>query len=190
MSNAIGNLVTVSGFLYSLFYAITGLAAAWFYRRFILRSPRTSGSSGLMPLAGAGLLLWVAYKGAIGLSATEKEILVGVARARCDHAGRRGQGLQVADLQDQGRGCDDDRADRAHRRRLTEPAADTSMQPLDGQVAIVTGAARGIGAGIAAVLRAEGAAVVLADVDGDAGAAPPPPRSIPPVSTPSRSPPT
>ena len=40
------------------------------------------------------------------------------------------------------------------------------MQPLDGQVAIVTGAARGIGAGIAAVLRAEGAAVVLADVDG------------------------
>jgi hypothetical protein len=25
-----------------------------------------------MPLAGAGLLLWVAYKGAIGLSATEK----------------------------------------------------------------------------------------------------------------------
>jgi 3-oxoacyl-[acyl-carrier protein] reductase len=41
------------------------------------------------------------------------------------------------------------------------------MQPLDGQVAIVTGAARGIGAGIAAVLRAEGAGVVLADVDGD-----------------------
>jgi len=40
------------------------------------------------------------------------------------------------------------------------------MQPLDGQVAIVTGAARGIGAGIASVLRAEGAAVVIADIDG------------------------
>jgi 3-oxoacyl-[acyl-carrier protein] reductase len=45
------------------------------------------------------------------------------------------------------------------------------MERLDGQVAIVTGAARGIGAGIAGVLRAEGAEVVLADVDGDAAAA-------------------
>jgi 3-oxoacyl-[acyl-carrier protein] reductase len=45
------------------------------------------------------------------------------------------------------------------------------MQRLDGQVAIVTGAARGIGAGIAAVLRAEGADVVIADVDGDAAQA-------------------
>lgn len=44
------------------------------------------------------------------------------------------------------------------------------MKRLDGQVAIVTGAARGIGAGIAAVLRAEGADVAVADVDGDAAA--------------------
>jgi 3-oxoacyl-[acyl-carrier protein] reductase len=39
------------------------------------------------------------------------------------------------------------------------------VRPLDGQVAIITGAARGIGAGIAAVLRAEGAALVIADLD-------------------------
>ena len=45
------------------------------------------------------------------------------------------------------------------------------MRRLDGQVAIVTGAARGIGAGIAAVLRSEGADVVVADIDGDAAAA-------------------
>jgi 3-oxoacyl-[acyl-carrier protein] reductase len=44
------------------------------------------------------------------------------------------------------------------------------MQRLDGQVAIITGGARGIGRGIAAVLRAEGADVVIADVD-EAGAA-------------------
>jgi 3-oxoacyl-[acyl-carrier protein] reductase len=42
------------------------------------------------------------------------------------------------------------------------------MKRLDGQVAIVTGAARGIGGGIAAVMRAEGANVALADIDGDA----------------------
>jgi 3-oxoacyl-[acyl-carrier protein] reductase len=45
------------------------------------------------------------------------------------------------------------------------------MERLDRQVAIVTGAARGIGAGIAAVLRAEGADVVIADVDGEAAEA-------------------
>jgi len=79
VSTAISNLVTVSGFLYSLFYAITGLAAAWFYRRFIGKSVKDFTILGLLPLAGAGLLLWVAYKGAIGLTATEKEVLGGVA---------------------------------------------------------------------------------------------------------------
>jgi 3-oxoacyl-[acyl-carrier protein] reductase len=43
------------------------------------------------------------------------------------------------------------------------------VQNLQGQVAIVTGAARGIGLGIASVLRAEGADVVLADLN-DQGA--------------------
>jgi 3-oxoacyl-[acyl-carrier protein] reductase len=42
------------------------------------------------------------------------------------------------------------------------------MERLDGQVAIVTGGARGIGHGIATVLRAEGANVVIADVNGAA----------------------
>ncbi|HET6173118.1 MAG TPA: SDR family NAD(P)-dependent oxidoreductase [Gaiellales bacterium] len=39
------------------------------------------------------------------------------------------------------------------------------MQSLEGQVAVVTGAARGIGRGIASVLAAEGASVVVADID-------------------------
>jgi 3-oxoacyl-[acyl-carrier protein] reductase len=42
------------------------------------------------------------------------------------------------------------------------------MQTLDGQVAIVTGGANGIGLGIAKVLRSEGADVLLADIDGAA----------------------
>jgi 3-oxoacyl-[acyl-carrier protein] reductase len=43
------------------------------------------------------------------------------------------------------------------------------MQALTDQVAIVTGGARGIGYGIAAVLAAEGARVVVADVDAEQG---------------------
>jgi 3-oxoacyl-[acyl-carrier protein] reductase len=42
------------------------------------------------------------------------------------------------------------------------------VERLDGQVAIVTGGARGIGAGIARVLRQEGATLMVADKDGQA----------------------
>jgi 3-oxoacyl-[acyl-carrier protein] reductase len=45
------------------------------------------------------------------------------------------------------------------------------MESLDGRVAIVTGGARGVGLGIATVLRAEGANVVIADLDGAAAQA-------------------
>lgn len=45
------------------------------------------------------------------------------------------------------------------------------MQTLTDQVAVVTGGARGIGRGIAAVLVAEGAHVVIVDVDAELGEA-------------------
>jgi 3-oxoacyl-[acyl-carrier protein] reductase len=45
------------------------------------------------------------------------------------------------------------------------------MQDLAGQVAIVTGGARGIGRGIAAVLAGEGAHVVIVDLDAEQGRA-------------------
>jgi 3-oxoacyl-[acyl-carrier protein] reductase len=45
------------------------------------------------------------------------------------------------------------------------------MQDLTGQVAVVTGGARGIGQGIGSVLAAEGARVVVVDVDAELGQA-------------------
>jgi len=47
----------------------------------------------------------------------------------------------------------------------------SDRRPLDGKVALVTGAARGIGRGIAIELAARGASVVVADVDGEQAAA-------------------
>ena len=55
---------------------------------------------------------------------------------------------------------------------MTRPGADRGRYPeLTGQVAVITGAAKGIGRGIAARLIAEGMSVVAADIDGETLAA-------------------
>jgi amino acid transporter len=79
VANAISDLVTVSGLLYALFYAITGLAASWFYRKVVTKSLKDALILGLFPLAGAALLLWVADKAIGALTGTESWILVGLA---------------------------------------------------------------------------------------------------------------
>lgn len=79
VANALNDLVAVSGFLYSAFYAITGLAAFWFYRKLVATSLKDALLLGLLPLGGAGLLIWVAIKGEQGLSTAEREILLGIA---------------------------------------------------------------------------------------------------------------
>ena len=45
------------------------------------------------------------------------------------------------------------------------------MGRVDGKVALITGAASGLGSADAAILAREGATVVLTDVNGDAGEA-------------------
>ncbi|MGC6418242.1 MAG: 3-oxoacyl-ACP reductase [Bradymonadia bacterium] len=52
-------------------------------------------------------------------------------------------------------------------RRVTEVATDNLIQPLENRLALVTGAARGIGAATARLLAAEGAHVICLDRPGD-----------------------
>ncbi|MCK9904712.1 SDR family oxidoreductase [Frankia sp. Cpl3] len=54
---------------------------------------------------------------------------------------------------------------------LGQPAAAGRVFDLSGRVAIVTGAAHGIGLGVSEVFAEAGATVVCADIDGDAAAA-------------------
>jgi amino acid transporter len=79
VDSAISDLISVSGFLYALFYAITGLAAAWFYRRQLGKSVLDALLLGILPLAGAGLLIWVAVKAAQALNGAERVILIAIA---------------------------------------------------------------------------------------------------------------
>jgi amino acid transporter len=78
VANAISDLISVSGFLYALFYAITALAAAWYYRRQVIKSFPDAMILGFLPLAGAGLLLWVGFKAAQALTGAERGILIAI----------------------------------------------------------------------------------------------------------------
>lgn len=49
----------------------------------------------------------------------------------------------------------------------SETAGDAVRRPLNGKVAVVTGAGQGLGLGIAEALFAHGASVMLADIDGE-----------------------
>jgi amino acid transporter len=78
VASAMAVIINSSGVLYSIFYAVTGLAAAWYYRRLIGQSVKNAIILGLLPLAGAGLLIWVTVKGAQALTHAERYSLLGV----------------------------------------------------------------------------------------------------------------
>lgn len=81
VASAMDVIINSSGVLYSIFYAVTGLAAAWYYRRLIFQSAKNTLMLGLLPLAGAGLLIWVTIKGAQALTTAERYGMIGIAAA-------------------------------------------------------------------------------------------------------------
>jgi len=79
VASAMNVIINTSGVLYAIFYAVTGLAAAWYYRRLLFQSANNALMLGLLPIAGAALLIWVAVKGIQGLTLAERNGLIGIA---------------------------------------------------------------------------------------------------------------
>jgi amino acid transporter len=79
VSSAMTTIINTSGVLYAIFYAVTGIAAAWYYRRLLFQSAKNAIILGVLPLAGAALLIWVAVKGTQALTQGEKNALIVIA---------------------------------------------------------------------------------------------------------------
>jgi len=78
VASAMDVIINCSGVLYAIFYAVTGLAATWYYRRVVFQSAKNAVILGLLPLAGAGLLIWVTVKGVQALTTAERYGLLGI----------------------------------------------------------------------------------------------------------------
>lgn len=79
VSSAMLTIINTSGVLYAIFYAVTGIAAAWYYRRLLFQSAKNTIMLGVLPLAGAALLIWVAVKGTQTLTQGEQNALYVIA---------------------------------------------------------------------------------------------------------------
>lgn len=79
VASAMNVIISTSGVLYAIFYAVTGLAATWYYRRLLTQSFKNAFMLGCLPLIGAGVLIWVAVKGVQALTLAERNGLIGIA---------------------------------------------------------------------------------------------------------------
>jgi hypothetical protein len=68
----------VSGVLFALFYAFTGVATSWFYRRLVVRSLKDVVLVGLIPTASAALLVYIAVKSTATFSGTERWTMIAI----------------------------------------------------------------------------------------------------------------
>jgi amino acid transporter len=62
VQNAFNDVIAVTGFLFSIFYILTAVAAMTYYRRRIAGRPWDFVTVGLLPLGAAGFLGWVFVK--------------------------------------------------------------------------------------------------------------------------------
>jgi amino acid transporter len=78
VQNAFNDVIAVTGFLFSIFYILTALAAMVYYRRRVFRSAWDALILGVLPLGAAGFLGWVLVKSLMGAQAAQNWSLVGI----------------------------------------------------------------------------------------------------------------
>jgi amino acid transporter len=78
VQTAFNDVIAVTGFLFSIFYIMTALAAMTYYRRRVFRSVRDTLMLGVLPLGAAGFLGWVLVKSMMGAQASQNWSLVGI----------------------------------------------------------------------------------------------------------------
>jgi amino acid transporter len=78
VQSAFYDVIAVTGFLFSIFYIMTALAAMVYYRRRIFSSAWDFLSLGILPLGAAGFLGWVLVKSLLAAQAAWNWSLVGI----------------------------------------------------------------------------------------------------------------
>jgi len=78
VQNAFGDVIDVTGLLFSIFYILTALAAMTYYRRRIVSSLWDFVGIGILPLGAAVFLGWVLVKSLLAAPASQLWSMVGI----------------------------------------------------------------------------------------------------------------
>jgi amino acid transporter len=78
VAGAFSVVVTSVGVLFALFYAFTGIATTWYYRKLLSRSLSDLLIVGILPAAGAIVLLWIAIVSIAGFTGAALWSMVGI----------------------------------------------------------------------------------------------------------------
>jgi len=81
VKNAFNDVIAVTGFLFSIFYVFTALAAMTYYRRRIVGGVWDFVTVGLLPLGAAGFLGWVFVLSFSRAPWTQRWSLIGIVAA-------------------------------------------------------------------------------------------------------------
>jgi len=81
VATAFNTVVTSVGVLFALFYAFTGFATSWYYRKLASKNLRNLIVIGALPSGGAVVLLWVAVKSVAQFSGPALWSLAGIGAA-------------------------------------------------------------------------------------------------------------
>ena len=87
VQNSFDTVVSVDGLLFALFYAMTGIATAVYFRKLARRSAWSFVLVALFPIAAAAFLVYIIYRSVAGLGGWSGSDLVSAIRDAGDRRG-------------------------------------------------------------------------------------------------------